>query len=431
MEFNNPLHFTQTQTQKQSYVPNLVQGVQLLQFNRLELSSYLNQTILDNPFIKIPEEENQLINNSLSETTNIIEQTASYQQSIYDFLMEQAFLFYRKGELRNLVFWWINNLDDKGFVTASMEEAQQITQALQTQLLDSLTLLHQLDPPGIGARNIQECLMLQTERLEFSPPIAYLILEEHFDDLFHKRWSLIAEDYRISLEQVEEVYQFVQRLSLSPIEMYNARSETVPFIIPELVVSLSDGNLTIEETRYKTPLLSFDLNYFNEMKTIEDSEVSSFLKEKRQEFEQLQTSLKRRGETILQVGTAIVLHQQNFFSQKERSLVPLQLTDLAQICKLDVSTISRAVRETYIQTPQGVFELKSFLSRRTPNGDQSKDTITRLIQEWIRTEDKQRPLSDQKLVELLSEKEIKLSRRAITKYRKQLNIASSVKRKIK
>lgn len=432
MEFNQ--QHIQKQAQKQTFIPNLVQGMEMLQLNRMELSTYLNSVLLGNPFIEMNLTEPLKLsakNLSTNDVSAIIEQTSVYHVSLYDFLQEQIYLLYRDTPLRKLLFWWVEQLDERGYVTKTLKEAQEETAATEIELLDSLTLLQQLDPAGIGARSLQECLMIKTERMDFAPDIAYLVLEEHYDDLVHKRWKKIAAHYNVPLEEVEAVYQFAQRLSTSPAESFESRYKSVPYIVPELMVEIFNGDLVVKETRYKTPLLTLNVSYLNEMKTVDDEEVQVYVQTKKREFDQLQSSLLKRKETVLKVGTAIIMYQQEFFMNKENSLKPLQLNDLAKICHLSESTISRTVRETFIQTPRGVFELKSFLSRRMENGEQTREDVLTVLQTLITNEDKQHPLSDQKLEVLLKEQGISVSRRAIAKYRKQLQIPSSTDRKIK
>lgn len=432
MEFNQ--QYTQKQTQKQTYVPNLVQGMEILQLNRMDLATYLNGILLGNPFIEMNINEPLTISAkdvSNNDVSAIIEQTSVYQVSLYEFLQEQIYLLYKDTTLRQLIFWWMNQLDERGYVTKSLSEAEVETGTSQVALLDALTLLQQLDPPGIAARTLQECLMIQTDRSDFAPDIAYLVLEEHYDDLVHKRWQKISNHYDVALEDVKGVYEYVQGLTTAPAEAFESRSKKVPYIVPELMVELDDSNLIVKETKYKTPLLTLNTAYFNEMKAIDDKEVAIYVKAKKQEFEQLQTSLMKRKETILKVGTAIIMHQQAFFIDEKSPLKPLQLKDLAASCHLSESTISRAVRDTFVQTPKGIFELRSFLSRRMQDSDQSRDDVLKIIEHLIAKEDKKSPLSDQKLVALLEEQSIPVSRRAIAKYRQQLQIPSSTKRKIR
>lgn len=416
----------QSQKQKQTYLPNLVQNVQLLQLNRIELSNHLNNLILGNPLIDLPENESRLTQVSAKDSTTVIEETAADKPSLFTYLKEQIELLYRPTYLRELLFWWVNQLDHKGYVTKSVEEAVKETGATKVQLIDALTLLQQLDPPGIGARSLQESLMLQTERLDWSPEMAYLILEEQFEALSQKRWRYLAEFYGIQEETVREIFAFIQKLSPAPAEQFMDRQ--TPFILPELSVTTENGELTVSETKYKTPLLTFNTEYFNELAEREDPSVTRYIKEKKQEYTVLQNGLKKRRETILRVGTAIVMHQRQFFEQPENGLVPLQLNDLAQELQLDESTVSRAVRESYIQTKTGTFELKSFLSRRTAGGG-SQDQIDRQLLKLIQEEDKNKPYSDQALSDQLKASGIQLSRRGVNKYRQKLSIPSSTERK--
>ncbi|WP_368646020.1 RNA polymerase factor sigma-54 [Alkalibacterium putridalgicola] len=417
----------QLQKQKQSYIPNLMQGVHLLQLNRIELSTYLSNQILENPFVDMPEQESRLIQSAINETASAIEQTTASQPSLFDFLKEQIELFYRKTYLRELLFWWVNQLDHRGYVTKTIEEAMDETGAASVELLDALTLLQQLDPPGVGARDLKECLLLQTERLDFAPSIAYIVIEENLESLTNKKWSSLAQTYDVTEADIKEVYQFIKKLTPSPGEAYQA--SYTPFVLPELSVSIDKDELVISETKYKTPLVSFNRSYFKELSSSDDPQLKSYIKEKKKEYDILQTSLEKRKETILRVGTAIVMHQHTYFKDADAPLVPLQLTDLAEELHLNQSTISRAVRETYIETPYGSKELKTFLSRRSSQSELSKDHILQALQNLIQSEDKAKPLSDQAISDALKAENMTLSRRGVTKYRKQLDIPSSKQRK--
>ncbi|MER2063297.1 MAG: RNA polymerase factor sigma-54 [Alkalibacterium sp.] len=426
MDFKHKPQQVQKHKQIQTYIPNLLQGVHLLQLNRIDLSTYLTNQILENPLIDMPEKEIHLIQSALKETASAIEQTTASQSSLYDFLKEQIELFYRKTYLRELIFWWLNQLDHRGYVTKTIDEAVNETGAEPIELLDALTLLQQLDPPGIGARDLKECLLLQTERLDFAPAIAYIVIEENLESLINKEWSMLSEAYDVSQDEVKAVYEFIQKLTPSPGEVY--RSSFTPFVLPELSVSVDEDDLTIKETKYKTPLVTFNQSYFNELNSSDDPKLKTYIKEKRKEYEILQTSLEKRKETILRVGTAIIMHQQAYFKESDAPLLPLQLNDLAEELQLDQSTISRAVRETYIETPYGSKELKTFLSRRSSQSGLSKDYIQKALDQLIKSEDNAKPLSDQALSDALKAQDITLSRRAVTKYRKQLGIPSSKQR---
>lgn len=424
MAFKQEPHLSQNQ--KQTFIPHLVQNVQLLQLNRLELSAFLNNLILGNPLLDLPEAENHLIQKTINSNAPVIEQTATSQLSLYEYLKEQVELLYRPTYLRELIFWWIKQLDHNGYVTKDIEQAVKETGASSVQVLDALTLLQQLDPAGIGARSLQECLMLQTERIDYSPKVAYIILEENFERLSERKWKQLADIYAVSEKEVKEVLDFIQTLSPHPADAF--QPNYTPFILPELSITFENGELTIKETKYKTPLLSFNTTYYNELKQQKDKTIDQYINEKKKEYENLQAGLQKRKETILRVGTAIAKRQYSFFEDNKNGLVPLQLNDLAHELQLNESTVSRAVRDSYVQTNTGTYELKSFLSRRSASGD-SQDQVERLLVSLIENENKAKPLSDQLLADQLNDSGITLSRRGVTKYRQKLNIPSSTQRK--
>jgi RNA polymerase sigma-54 factor len=419
----------QTQVQKQRLTPQVLQGIQLLQLSREELLSYLNQKALENPFLEVTTYEAEFDSGRQpsSPTSPDLGWIPDTDQSLREFVTEQVLLSYRDTYLREMIFWWINQLDENGYVTKSIEEAADETGASAIQMLDSLTLLQQLEPAGIGARDLRECLMLQTERMDYAPNIAYIVLEESFNDFVERKAESLAKKYDVTLQEVQEVFDFVQKLTANPGALFK-QSTTTP-IFPELSVSIDSEEIEVKETKYGAPLLSFKKDYAEQLASYEDTEVNRYIKEKQNEYNTLQEQLKQRGETILRVGTAIVSKQKQFFFDKAHPLAPLQLKELAEELNLHESTISRAVNDTYIQTDTGTYELKTFFSRKHHQEDYSTDSIQQALIQLIEKEDKQKPHSDQVLVNLLKEKGFDISRRTIAKYRTQLNIPSSTKRK--
>lgn len=414
-------------SQRQQLSPILLQKIQILNFNQDELIAYLNSKALENPFIEIK------LPRTLSEVAPVDQDMGwipDDRKSLRDHLIEQVLLTYRDTLIREMIFWWINQLDQKGYSTKSIEEAVEETKADKTLLLDALVLLQQLEPAGIAARSLQESLMLQTERDYTAPETAYIILEESFQDLVDRRWKLIADRYRISLQEVQSVFDYIKRLDPSPGEQFQSNLDIT--IRPDLIVQTKNQHLIIKEAKLNTPVLSFDQDYVSGLNDHSDKEVHSYIKDKKQEYQNLQESLKQRNETILRVGTAIVDRQKAFFFDKTSPLQSLQLSELAEELNLHESTISRTINGKYIQTDFGTYEFKFFLSRKLQNeGADSLSThsVQQKLQNLIANENKEKPLSDQKLVDLLAEDNVTISRRAVTKYRKQLNIPASSKRK--
>ncbi|PTQ85414.1 RNA polymerase RpoN-/SigL-like sigma 54 subunit [Trichococcus patagoniensis] len=421
-------NLTQTQTQKQALSQTMLQGIHILQLGNLELHDYLNQKVLDNPFLQMKVRESRVSRSGGQ--ANDLSWIPDRKQSLYEYVTEQVMLAYRDTYLRTLILWWINQLNDKGYVIKSIEEAVAETKADSIQLVDALTLLQQLDPPGIGARNLQECLMLQTERREDAPDIAYIVLEESFDDLINRKWAAISKRYAVPLENVQKVFDFLQHLTPSPGMAFQTDEQLA--VRPDIVVTVKDSQLVIKEARYGVPILSFNKEYAAELEQMKDKEVAKYVRDKKKEYESLQESLSLRSETILRVSTAVVHRQAAFFFDEAHPLLPLQLKDIAEELGLHESTISRAINDTYIQTDSGLYGLKHFFSRKakTENDDAlSTTSVQKRIQKLIEEEDKRKPLSDQKLVELLNGEQIDISRRTVAKYRTELNIPSTSKRK--
>lgn len=428
MNLSQNQNLTQTQTQKQTLSQTMLQGIHILQLGNLELHDYLNQKVLDNPFLQMKVRESR-VSRSGSQA-NDLSWIPDRKQSLYEYITEQVMLTYRDTYLRTLIVWWINQLNDKGYVIKSIEEAAAETKGTPIQMMDALTLLQQLDPPGIGARNLQECLMLQTERREDAPDIAYIVLEESFDDLINRKWGAISKRYAVTLENIQSVFDFVQHLNPSPGSAFQADEQIS--IRPDIIVTIKDAQLQITEARYGVPILSFNKAYAEELEQMKDKEVVKYVREKKKEYESLQENLSLRSETILRVSTAIVHRQAAFFFDEAHPLVPLQLTDLAEELNLHESTISRAINDTYVQTDSGLYELKYFLSRKAKSGNEdaiSTTSVQQMIQKLIEEEDKHKPLSDQKIVDLLVQEKIDISRRTVAKYRTELNIPATSKRK--
>ncbi|MGX7447041.1 RNA polymerase factor sigma-54 [Dolosigranulum pigrum] len=396
------------------------QSMGLLQLERVDVSHYIHDYMMENPLVKL-ESDDELDHTDRADGYDV--ELHHSQLTLFEFIVEQVELFYRKTPLHEVVMWWVRQLDTDGYVMKSVEEGMNETGQSEVMVIDGLTLLQQLDPPGIGARDLREALMLQVERLDEAPPLTYEILKQQFDALVNRRFSEVTGEFGIELEDVQQVFQFVQKLSPVPASLYiPPRTEMV---YPELEVIVQDGQISVRETPYKTPLIEFDQAYYEELKAIDKPSVQSYIQAKKQEFDQLNQALQERREIIKRVGTAIVMAQSDYFLQEDAPLQTIHLSDLAQQLQLSVGTISRAIRGTYLQTTHGTVALKSLLSKRSVVDNQTQAALREAIEALIASEDKQAPLSDQQIAQQLAEQAQKLSRQGVMKYREQLGIGSS------
>ena len=431
----------QVQTQKLAMTQQLQQSIKMLQFGTDDLLSFLNDKMLENPLIdvSVSDMDTQYLESSHysmlqdNDTTDWINQIPENEQSLFHYLIEQIHLNYRDTPLRKISLFLIEFIDTNGYLTISIEEAMAINRVSYIEVLDALTLIQMLEPAGVGARNLQECLMLQTERDDEAPNQAYLVLEEYFDDLANRKWQRIEKKLGLSLKEIQEIFDYIQKLHPNPAAIFSSDEDSL--IYPDLVVKVDKetDTITISSTKAGKPEVNFQSNYFERMSRQGDKEVEKYLNEKKAEYEWLKKSLEQRGDTILRVGKEIVKRQSNFFLKDSHPLKPMKLKEIANDLSLHESTVSRAVNGKYLTTEFGVFELRSFfttgLEQKNSSDVIATSDIKETIKELIEDENKAKPLSDQKLVDLLKEKNIDISRRTVAKYREELGIQSSTKRK--
>lgn len=432
-QFSQQQTQTQTQTQKLAMTQKLQQSIQILQYNTEDLIDFIDNQALENPLLEVIQPSYSTSyskpRKSSGEEMNYLSQIPDNSTSLFEHLLDQIHLNYRDTYLRQLVLYLVEYIDLNGFLQISLKEAAEKTGGSAIQLLDALTLIQQLDPAGVGARNLQECLMLQTERDDAAPHLAYVVLEEMFNELVDRKWEKIAKYFDISLSDVQEIFDYIQNLTPTPGAVYGSTEGL--FIIPDLTVKVTDQDIKVLTNRKSVPEIKFQQNYFERMKKSQDPEVTKYLKDKQQDYEWLKKTIQQRGDTIYNVGSAIVARQKEFFLNKERPLKPLTLKDISEELSIHESTVSRAVNGKYLETAFGVFELKSFFSKKIGSeaGERSSNDAKYLLQQLVEQENKTKPLSDQKLTELMKEKGVFISRRTVAKYRDALNIAGSSKRK--
>lgn len=425
----------QKQIQKLAMTQQMQQSIRILKYGSEDLHSFLSNVELENPFMIVNASHSYVTGGLDHQNEHDIAEFAVEKkaQSLYDYLMDQVKLTMRKTPIRDMVVYFISQLDQNGYLKADLEKLSKEKGIDKVLMLDALTLLQQLDPPGTGARNLQECLILQVQYDSSAPLNAEKILKEDFEDFTNRKWSKIAKKHCISIEDVQKILDYVQTLSPAPGAIYD-QSE-VGYIEPDLVIEKKlDGSLEVKLTKESNSEIRFKKEYYESLKNSSDKHVLDYLKEKRHEFEKIQEDVLMRGNTLLRLGRLIVERQHDFFTESNRPLKPFLLRDAAQKLQLHESTISRAVSGKYLLYEGKVMELKEFFSRAVSyareNGENvSADEIQQKIRLIVEKEDKKNPLSDQKIVDKMKEEGLKVSRRTLAKYRERLGIPASSFRK--
>ncbi|MDD5169285.1 MAG: RNA polymerase factor sigma-54, partial [Syntrophales bacterium] len=328
----------------------------------------------------------------------------------------------------------IGNIDNNGYLAATIEEiaAQENVDLPSVEAV--LSKIQTFDPPGIAARDLKECLLIQARLLGINSTIIELIISEHLKDLEIKNYSLIARKLKIPLLEVMEAVSYISNMDPKPGSAFN--EERVQTIIPDVYVIKSGSEYKIVLNDDGLPRLRISNFYREIMAGLEGSKEGEtgkrYIKERVQSATWLIKSIQQRQKTIYKVAESIVRFQKDFFNKGISCLKPLVLRDVALDVEMHESTISRVVTNKYMQTPTGLFELKYFFSSgiSTTGGDAiASKSVKEEIRKLISEEDQKKPLSDSEIVERLSASGINIARRTVAKYREMMNVLPSSRRK--
>ena len=424
----------QQQTLKLAMTQELTQAIALLQYNALELSEFLEHKALENPLLQIESRHVQAMDPRSDRAKSVRKKVEKDKQNWIEQIGKKEILLdeYIKSQLdfaeiseeREKVFdYLIDCLDENGYFRAELKEVADRFLIAEDEVYDMLKLLQRLEPAGIGARCLQECLLLQLKRLEKPNEIAERIIAEHFNDFAEKKWKEISKQLQIKMTEIQEVFDFIQTLNPRPAASF--QQEKPSYIVPDVLIRWDGESFVISVSNEVLPKISFNKEYYQRFSSTNDKQVSKFL--------WIMRSIEQRKETLKRVSLKIVEKQPDFFKNGPMYIRPMTMKEIADELDIHESTVSRAVREKYAQTSFGTFELRSFFSstiKTMSDENTSSKQVKTIISRLIAQENKQKPLSDQELVHILKEQEgMVISRRTIAKYRDQLSIPSSSKRK--
>jgi len=326
----------------------------------------------------------------------------------------------------------IGNLDSDGYLQASLEEFGGSCNASEEQVEEVLSLVQEFDPPGIACRNLRESLLRQVQHLGMQGSLVERVLLEHIQELEARKYPLIAKGLGVSLDEVLGAAKIISNLDPRPGSAYG--EEDVHYITPDIFVyKISDEYVVVlnDEGLPNLRINSFYRNALSGTKAV-DAKAGEYIQEKMRGALWLIKSIHQRQRTIYRVTKSIVKFQREFFDKGIAYLKPLVLRDVAEDIEMHESTISRVTTSKYVQTPQGLFELKFFFNSgiSTTGGDTiASESVKNKIQGIVSGENPKKPYSDQKIVEILLESKIDIARRTVTKYREMLGIGSSTERK--
>jgi RNA polymerase sigma-54 factor len=352
--------------------------------------------------------------------------------SLQENLMEQVRLSDISDAQRPVAEMIIGNIDEYGYLKTSVDELAFSTGVAPNQILDVLKIIQTFHPPGVGARDLRECLMLQLERDGRQDTIEYRIVNEFMDALGKRRLPEIARGVAQSVEEVQKAVARIALLEPRPGRAFLPDNDQ--FILPEVFVNRFDGEFVVTTNNEQIPHLRISNTYKDLMSQADSSsEVREYIREKIRAGKFLIKSLQQRQQTILNIGKEIVKRQREFMEKGVAFLKPMTMVQVAEVVGVHETTVSRAVSGKYMQTPQGIFEMKYFFTSgiQTASGEgMSNTSVKDMIADLFKKENPQKPLSDQEVVKILGEKGIVIARRTVAKYRSELNILPSNLRKV-
>lgn len=426
----------QEQSLRLAMTQELRQAITMLQYNVQELSEFLYEQSMENPLIELngfEREKKKSSSKSTSTSKQVDNQMEIYSvdsTSIQQHLLDQLQYYKIDEEKRKTASFIIMNMDGNGYLQETNEELAELVAAPIDVVEHSMELVQSLEPAGVGARNIQECLSLQLKRLQKRDVLSEMIVDEYFAYFIKKDWRKLAHLMKCSNEELQSAVDCITSLQPKPGLAFS--SEKPHYIVPDMAVKKEEDRLVLQMNERNMPRIEIHSEYSALLHNSE-SEVASYVSEKYQHVQWIMRSLKQRKQTLLQVMEIIMKKQRDFFWKGPEYLKPLSLKEVAEELGVHESTISRATRNKYVQTPHGLFEMKSFFSNAvvtTEDEAVSTKRVKQLIQTLIEQENKKKPLSDQKISKLLEEEhEIVISRRTVAKYREQMNIPASSLRK--
>ena len=362
-----------------------------------------------------------------------IENIVSTTTSLSDHLNWQVLSSTEDDTVRSIALAIIGNLDNDGYLGASVEELASMGDWSTVAVEEALRIVQDFDPAGVGARDLQECMLLQLRQLRLQDPLTERIVAEHLDLLERHKEQELSKRLGLSVVDVKHHIHVIQQLDPKPGSRYNPRESQ--YVVPDIyVVKVDDGyQAVLNEDGVPQLRISAEYRHLLERKDENNQETRTYVKERFRSALWLIKSVEQRRKTIQKVANSIIQFQRDFLDYGISGLRPLVLREVANDISMHESTVSRVVNNKYMHTPQGVFEMKFLFQGGFNNSfghSVSSAVIKQRIQQIIKQEDDRKPLSDSKLLTILQEEGLVLARRTIAKYREELRIPGSTQRKV-
>jgi len=437
----------------------MIQSTEILQMSSQELDVYIKELSVENPIIDI-EDDYQTLDKAAdlrrklewlksSDEQNRVYYSREYndeggQKDMWNFCkdMDEDLAEYLYSQLiitdftakgYEVVDYMIHCLDSKGYLEDSLEDICIRFSISIEEAASLLKTLQGLEPAGVCARNLQECLLIQLDRLKAGDLLTRTIITDYLELVGKNQLHTIAKKLKVPLDDVVEACEAIKLLNPKPGNCFSSR-EHLKYIIPDVTIVKLSGYYEILLNEYTYPKIMINDYYLKILKDDSQAEAKSYVADKVKQAEWIQNCISQRNNTLLQVTKAIIDHQEAFFAKGPGNLKPMKLSDIAEVVGIHESTVSRAARDKYIQCSWGIYPMNYLFSKgiesKGVGGKVTPEEIKTRIRTLIAKEDKQKPYSDRVITELLNEQGITISRRTVAKYREDMEVKDASGRRV-
>ena len=447
------------QKQTQTLSPQMMQSMEVLQMGSQELLEYIENALQENPVLEAEEkydfrDDSHLLRRKLEWLEATDSQNRYYhrqdteaedgpvsgygtveegEENLYYYVLSQLRVLDLPPGVREAAAFLVESLNSNGWLDEDVPALAAAMGREEALVERALEVVQSLEPAGVGARNLSECLCLQLARRRPPDRLAMAIAGEYLDALSKNHYGLIARETGASQEEVRTACDRIRGLNPRPGTGFAAR-ENLTYITPDVIVVSFHDHFEILANDYFFPTLSISGYYTRLLRESDEAEVRDYLTGKVRQAKWMVRAIEQRRSTLMECAKCILDLQEAFFRCGQGRLVPMALADVAQRLGVHESTVSRAVRDKYIQCSRGVYPLSYFFSRRLGAGQSAQESASpdfakALLKKLIAGEDKQKPLSDQRICEQMAEEGCAISRRTVAKYRDELHIPSTAGRR--
>jgi RNA polymerase sigma-54 factor len=434
----------QQQAMKLIMTNELRQAITILQYSVSELNAYLHEQQLENPLIDYTDEQVVAEMGTQDRSSmydypsfqdgekdySLIDHVSDEKEGLQDYVVNQIGLMTLTSRMKRIATYLSLSLDENGYLTRTALELAEEMRENVTDVRQGIAIIQSLEPYGIGARHLKECLLIQLSHMEVKDLLTESVIRNHLDLLAKNKYKDIAKKENVSLEEVQYVADFIQTLNPKPGALFH--KEPAQYVIPDVTVSLINDQFTVRLNEEYVPKIRINHDY-KRLLTDQEHQIQTYMKQKFDQVQWINRSIAQRQQTILKVMTYIVQKQSSFFKYGPAYLKPLTLKDISFEAGIHESTVSRATVKKYAQTPWGLYELKYFFNAavgKNSFSEVSSERVKVYLKRLINEENKQKPLSDQKIADILKKDYFtNVSRRTVAKYREELHLPPSSQRK--